>query len=68
MPDDGGPNAIAPRFHRVGALVIALYGAPVWHNLTRDNVATLRRPKLAIDVRAVRVYRTVSFEEAGVLA
>ncbi|KAA5666264.1 reverse transcriptase family protein, partial [Pseudomonas aeruginosa] len=44
-------------------------GAPVWcHALTRENVAALRRPQRAIAVRAIRGYRTVSFEAACLLA
>ncbi|XP_053626030.1 uncharacterized protein LOC128683939 [Plodia interpunctella] len=48
---------------------MALYGAPVWAEaLSRQNLALLRRPQRLMATRAVRGYRTISFEAASVLA
>ncbi|KAA5586381.1 hypothetical protein F3H14_36425, partial [Pseudomonas aeruginosa] len=69
LPNVGGPDLVVRRLYTGVVRSMALYGAPVWcHALTRDNVAALRRPQRAIAVRAVRGYRTVSFEAACVLA
>uniref|UniRef100_A0A8R2QYD3 Reverse transcriptase n=1 Tax=Bombyx mori TaxID=7091 RepID=A0A8R2QYD3_BOMMO len=69
LPNVGGPDQVARRLYMGVVRSMALYGAPVWcHALTRQNVAALRRPQRAIAVRAIRGYRTVSFEAACLLA
>ncbi|XP_062527511.1 uncharacterized protein LOC134199851, partial [Bombyx mori] len=69
LPNVGGPDQVARRLYMGVVRSMALYGAPVWcHALTRENVAALRRPQRAIAVRAIRGYRTVSFEAACLLA
>lgn len=48
---------------------MALYGAPVWADrLTLRNIMILRRPLRAMSIRAIRGYRTISFEAASLLA
>ncbi|KAJ0182130.1 hypothetical protein K1T71_002852 [Dendrolimus kikuchii] len=48
---------------------MALYGAPIWaESLTAKNAALLRRPQRVLAVRAIRGYRTISFEAASLLA
>ncbi|XP_060810831.1 uncharacterized protein LOC132904440 [Amyelois transitella] len=69
MPNLGGPEASCRRLYMGVVRSIALYGAPVWADaLSRQNLASLRRPQRLMATRAARGYRTISFEAASVLA
>ncbi|KAJ0175014.1 hypothetical protein K1T71_009155 [Dendrolimus kikuchii] len=65
----GGPGAPCRKLYEGVVRSMALYGAPIWaESLTAKNAALLRRPQRALAVRAIRGYRTISFEAASLLA
>ncbi|KAJ0175991.1 hypothetical protein K1T71_008165 [Dendrolimus kikuchii] len=69
LPNVGGPNATCRKLFEGIVRSMALYGAPVWSDrLTGKNAALLRQAQRILAVRAIRGYRTVSFEVASLLA
>ncbi|XP_063362818.1 uncharacterized protein LOC134665486 [Cydia fagiglandana] len=69
LPNTGGPGSTCRRLYQGVVRSMALYGAPIWaESLNARNVALLRRPQRVIATRAIRAYRTVSFEAATLLA
>lgn len=69
LPNLGGPNVSARRLYTGVVRSMALYGAPIWVDaLDAHNKAQLRRPQRIMAVRAIRGYRTVSYEAACVMA
>ncbi|KAJ0178025.1 hypothetical protein K1T71_006898 [Dendrolimus kikuchii] len=69
VPNVGGPGAPCRKLYEGVVRSMALYGAPIWaESLTAKNAALLRRPQRALAVRAIRGYRTISFEAASLLA
>ncbi|KAJ0169535.1 hypothetical protein K1T71_014720 [Dendrolimus kikuchii] len=69
LPNIGGPNATCRKLFEGIVRSMALYGAPVWADrLTARNAALLRQAQRVLAVRAIRGYRTVSFEVASLLA
>ncbi|KAJ0180637.1 hypothetical protein K1T71_004041 [Dendrolimus kikuchii] len=69
LPNVGGPNATCRKLFEGIVRSMALYGAPVWSDrLTAKNAALLRQAQRILAVRAIRGYRTVSFEVASLLA
>lgn len=69
LPSVGGPNAACRRLYTGVVRSMALYGAPIWADaLSAHNTTLLRRPQRFMALRAIRAYRTVSYEAACVLA
>ncbi|KAJ0183012.1 hypothetical protein K1T71_000988 [Dendrolimus kikuchii] len=69
VPNVGGPGAPCRKLYEGVVRSMALYGAPIWaESLTAKNAALLRRPQRVLAVRAIRGYRTISFEAASLLA
>lgn len=69
LPNLGGPSTACRRLYVGIVRSMALYGAPIWAtDLTARTIAVLRRPQRVMAVRAVRGYRTISYEAACVLA
>ncbi|KAJ0169191.1 hypothetical protein K1T71_015318 [Dendrolimus kikuchii] len=69
LPNIGGPEATCRKLFKGIVRSMAFYGAPVWaDHQTARNVALLRQAQRVLAVRAIRGYRTVSFEAASLLA
>ena len=69
LPNLGGPSTACRRLYVGVVRSMALYGAPIWAaDLTAGSIAVLRKPQRAMAVRAIRGYRTISYEAACVLA
>ncbi|XP_059046004.1 uncharacterized protein LOC131841705, partial [Achroia grisella] len=69
LPNVRGPGEGSRRLYLGVVRSMALYGAPIWVGaLGRENVACLNRPHRAMAIRAIRGYRTISGEAAGLLA
>lgn len=69
LPNLGGPSTSARRLYTGVVRSMALYGAPVWVDaLDAHNKTLLRRPQRVMAIRAIRGYRTVSYEAACVMA
>ncbi|KAJ0179790.1 hypothetical protein K1T71_004381 [Dendrolimus kikuchii] len=69
LPNIGGPEATCRKLFEGIVRSMALYGAPVWADrLAARNIVLLRQAQRVLAVRAIRGYRTVSFEAASLLA
>lgn len=69
LPNKGGPNNSCRRLYAGVVKSMALYGAPVWADaLTTQCKTLLRRTQRVMAVRAIRGYRTISYEAACALA
>lgn len=69
LPNLGGAGVGVRSLYTGIVCSIILYGAPVWYgSLSTGSVAILRRLQHLMVIRAIRGYRTISYEAACLLA
>lgn len=69
LPNLGGAGNTCRTLYMGVVRAMALYGAPVWcEALTTGSAAILRKLHRLMSIRAIRGYRTVSYEAACLLA
>lgn len=71
MPNLNGPGDRCRRLYLAVVASIAMYGAPIWHRKLfklRDELRQLHACQRTLNNRAIRGYRTISFEASCAVA